>query len=848
MSKLLLFLLALTITSTVVAQNRVNDITGKVSGNILDEKGQPLAAATILLLKAADSTLVKSTLSDNKGNFTFDQLAANQYLISVTLVGYQKYFTSKLMVSAEIQSIMVPAILLSPAVNSLKTVTITAQKPLIEMQDDKLVMNVKNSIVATGNTALEVLQKAPGVSLDPNENISLNGKTGILIYIDGKQTYMSQSDLTNLLKSMRSDQIDKIEIISNPSARYDAAGKAIINIITIKNTNFGTNGSVNAGAAVVLGPTVPLRETNGGLNYKNLGNAPRYNASLNLNNREGKVNLFGNFNYNVPQSPGNSQGFRTVDGALYDQYSYSHNLVANLYYKAGLDYFLNDKTTLGVLATGSNGHWENLSPTVTNAYFKNLNGDLQSSVLTTSNGYNIWSNNTFNGNFKHTFDTTGRVLTADIDYSHYNDLAEERGLNTHFFDANSQEYGTPLDITSHIPNIYNIVAAKVDYSMPLPKIKAKLDLGAKSSWVKSDNDARFFNDGLVDTGRSNHFVYTENIDALYGTFSKDFSKTWSLQAGLRMEYTKSEGNSLTLDQISSQSYLDFFPSLFVKQNINANNELSYSYSRRINRPAYNSLNPFIYFLDPYTYTVGNEYLKPSYTDSYGVNYTFRHSLIATFGYSNSNNYMVQVYKNAIDNPVVYAKVLASTAGTSVDPTKITYLTTENLANFKVLNLGITFPVTVTSWWNMNNNFTQLYIKYTGTVNAAGLNYNVFPYNFYTDQMFILPQAFTAEVSMNYNSKTIYTQIVTKEQYSVNLGLRKSFWNKHADLKLSVNDIFATNRFDGTVNTTGVVYRSTNLATDRVVSVNFTYRFGNSNVKSARNRSTADEDERNRVGN
>ncbi len=350
----------------------------------------------------------------------------------------------------------------------------------------------------------------------------------------------------------------------------------------------------------------------------------------------------------------------------------------------------------------------------------------------------------------------------------------------------------------------------------------------------------------MDTGRTNHFVYTENINALYGIYNKEFNSTWSLRAGLRMEYTKSEGNSLTIKQRSGREYVNLFPSVFLKQNINSNNEIAYSFSRRVNRPSYNSLNPFVYFSDPYTFQIGNEKLKPAYTNSYGINYTFRHSIVTSVGYSGTKNFMAELYKNAIDDSVVYAKIKASTTGTNIDPSKITFLTTENLANFKVFNIGVSFPVAIAKWWNMNNNFNLLYVKYKGMVSNSVLDYEVVPYNFYTSHTFTLLKAITMEASMNYNSKNIYGQIKAKSQYAVNFGIRKSLWNKKADVRLSVNDIFGTNRFWGTVNTTGVAYTSTNKSTSRSVGINFTYKFGNTNVKSARSRSTATEDERNRV--
>jgi hypothetical protein len=844
MKKFILFFLAVFVLFfSGIAQNIKG--TGKISGSIRNENNQPFPFVTVALLHFGDSALVRSFISNDKGSFRFEDLKNDSYFISVSSSGY-KYFTSVLTISREVQDIVIPVISLTSSEGLLQAVTVISKKPLIEMHADKLVMNVQNSIVATGNTALEVLQKVPGVAVDQTDNISLNGKSGILIYMDGKQTYMSQSDLTNLLKNMRSDQIEKIEVISNPSAKYDAAGKAIINIITIKNKNFGTNGSVNVGAALGFGPGVPISETNGTLNYKNSGQFPRYNTNLNLNNREGKINLFGSFNYNSFDGIGNSRGSRTVSSTVYNQYVLSENLSKNFNYKTGMDYFLNRKTTLGILISGNKGHFENPELTLSNGYIKNAQGILQSNPRTAGSVYYSWNNVTFNGNFKHSFDSTGQELTADLDRSFYNNHGRERGLITHFYDANGQENGPPLMITNDIPNIYDITAARTDYTLPFAKSKAKLEIGVKASWVVSDNDFRYFKNSAADTGRTNHFVYKENINALYAILSKEFNRTWNARVGMRMEYTKAKGNSLTNNQSTKRKYTNLFPSVFIKQNINDQNEISYSFSRRINRPAYNTLNPFVYFSDPYSFQIGNEKLKPAYTNSYTVNYSYKHSIVTNFGYSSTKDFMAEVYKNAVDDSLVYAKIKASTTGTNIDPSKITFVTTENLASFRVLNLGISFPVKIASWWSVTNNFTLLYVKYKGTVSNSTLDYEAVPYNFYISHNFTLPYTITMEASMNYNSKNIWGQIKARSQYAVNFGIRKPLWNKKADIRFLVNDIFATNRFYGTVNTTGVNILSTNKSTSRSAGINFTYKFGNTNVKSARNRSTATEDERNRI--
>lgn len=830
---------------------------GKISGSLFDEKKQALPFANVLLLKAQDSTLIKGAVSDIEGKFLFEQFVANdtqnQFIVSVSMVGYKKYFSPKIVISAENLEVKLSNIQLELDTQNLKEVTVSAKKPFVEQQADKLVVNVEGSIVANGNTALEVLQKSPGVTVDNNDNISVKGKQGVLILMDGKPTYMSESDLANQLKNMTSDQIEKIEIISNPSSRYDAAGKAVINIVTKKNKNFGTNGSVSIGGSVSL---PPLLKT--GLNKEltseevmKPGMMPKYSTSLNLNNRQGKFNTFTNLTFSDNQRFNNNVFIREIDGHTFQQYAHRYQYNQNFSYKAGADYYATKKTTLGVLVTGNVGSWESSNPNTNITYIKRTGAATpDSSLLTTSSTVRTWTNTTFNANLKHTFDSTGKELTADIDYSIYDNRMRERGMISRFFkyvDGVETEYNTPLNITSSSPNKYNIFAVKADYVHPLGKMKAKLEFGAKSSWVKSDNDIRFFQNGAVDKGRTNYFIYTENINAAYANFNKEFGKKFNLQAGLRMEHTRSEGKSVTLNESRVRDYVKLFPSVFLTQTINKDNQLTYSYSRRIDRPSYNSLNPFIFFLDPYTYQLGNEYLMPQYTNSFELTHSFKQAFVTSVGYSITNDYMTEVIKNAVNVPEVLEKLKKYNNIQGIDPEKITFATQENIAKFENINVNFSVPIPITKWWNAQNNLSVYYNKYTGVVSDQSLNVGQWAFNFYTSQSIKLPKNLTAEVSMWYNSPNVYGIMQGRAQYAVNAGLQKSLWNKKATLRLNVNDIFLTSFWSGKTNFAGVNMTINNRWDSRAVRLSFSYKFGNQNVKAVRNRSTATEAEQRRTG-
>ncbi len=829
---------------------------GKISGSLFDEKKQALPFASVLLLRAQDSTLVKGGVSDMEGKFLIEQFVSsenqNQFIVSVSMVGYRKYFSPKIIISAENLEVKLSNIQLELDTKNLKEVTVTARKPFIEQQADKLVVNVEGSIVANGNTALEVLQKSPGVTVDDNDNISVKGKQGVLILMDGKQTYMSQSDLANLLKSMNSDQIEKIEIISNPSSRYDAAGKAVINIVTKKNKNYGTNGSISIGGSVSLPPFLRT-----GLNKEltaveeiKPGLMPKINTSLNLNNRQGKFNTFTNLTFSDNQRFSNNVFVRDMSGQIFEQFAYRYQLNQNFSYKLGADYYATKKTTLGVLVTGNVGAWESSNPNRNITYMKRSNAAVpDSSLVTTSSNIRTWVNTTFNANLKHTFDSTGKEITADIDYSVYDNQGQERGMISKFYkyvDKVETEYGTPLNITSNAPNKYNIFALKADYTHPL-KSGAKLEFGVKSSWVKSDNDIRFFQNGAVDKGRTNYFIYTENINAAYANFNKKLNKVFNLQAGLRLEHTHSEGKSVTLNESRERNYVKLFPSIFLTQTINKNNQLTYSYSRRIDRPGYNSLNPFIYFLDPYTYQLGNEYLMPQYSNSFELTHTYKQGFVTSIGYTVTNDYMAEVIKNAVNVPEVLEKLKKYNNIQGIDPEKITFATQENIARFENINVNFSVPIPVTKWWNSQNNVSFYHNQYKGVVSDQNLSVGQWAYNFYTSQNFKLPKDLSAEVSMWYNSPNVYGIMQSKSQYAVNAGLQKSLWKKKATIRLNVNDIFLTNFWRSKTDFAGVKMTLNNRWDNRMVRLSFSYKFGNQNVKNARNRSTATEAEQRRTG-
>ncbi|MFD1141467.1 outer membrane beta-barrel protein [Larkinella insperata] len=791
-------------------------VKGKVRGLVIDPSQKPAEFVTILLLKAKDSTLVKGAVTNDKGLYELDNVAEGRYRVATSLMGYQKVYSEPFAIDAANPDVQVKTLTMLEESKKLNEVKVVAKKPFIEQEIDRTVVNVENSIVASGNTALEVLEKAPGVTIDrQNDNIQLKGKSGVMVMIDGKQTYLSGQEVANLLKNTPSDNIEKIEIITNPSSKYDAAGNVgIINIRMKKNKNFGTNGTAIAGVGY--------------------GRYEKANASLNLNHRVGKINAFGNYSYFHNRRFQENELNRIIpyNGKVtyFDQASYRPNRFDGHTFRTGVDYFLNKKSTIGVLATGFLNDWRQDNG-INNAIIRNEQGQITLKPTTAVSVKNKWSNLTGNVNYKYDFDGKGRELTADLDYSRFNGDSYN-SLNTTYRNANDSIAQAPALVRNDMPSAINIWAFKSDYVHPLKK-GGKLEAGVKSSSVQSDNNLIYedFTDGrwIVNPGQSNRFKYTERINAGYVNFAGKLDKKTSIQAGLRLEHTFSRGNSLTLNRVVDRDYTNLFPTLFVSRQLDTNNVLNLSFSRRIDRPNYQNLNPFRFYLDPYTYQQGNPYLKPQFTNSFQLTHVYKGKFSTSLGYSRTIDVIVDEVPGQIPDQ------------------NITYVTTDNLATLDNVSLTMSAPVAVTKWWNMQNNVNIFYNKYQSPYLGAQYNVDFVAFNVYTSQNFVLSKGFTAEVFGWYNSKNIYGFYTVRPQGAFGLGVQKSLMNNKATLKLNVNDPFWLNKFQGYAKYQDIDFKIRARWESRIARLTFTYRFGNQNVKAARQRSTSTEAERNRAG-
>lgn len=796
-TKLIVLSMILTACNLVaLAQQRTAKVTGSIGGG---DKAA-VQAATISLLKAKDSTVAKMSVSDKSGQFEFENVPDGKYLLLVSAVGHERKYTAAFEVAGA--TVDAGLIALKAASKEMKAVTVTASRPMIEQKIDRTIVNVEAQVTNVGANALEVLEKAPGVQVDKDGNISLKGKQGVVVMMDGRPTYLTGAELANLLKGMQASQLDQIEIMTNPPAKYDAAGNSgIINIKTKKNKIKGFNGSATVGAGQ-------------GVYFKT-------NENLSLNYRDGKVNLFSNYSF------GYNENFQQLDiyrrfknpdqstRAIFEQVAFMKREYRNHNLKLGMDYYLTNKTTLGVVFSGS--YSPELNNSRNTSYLKNAQSVVDS--INTSNSYikEVWKNYSVNLNMRHQFDSTGRELTTDLDYIRYDATNDQRFVNTTYDPKWVKRYDELLN--GDLPLSINIYSAKVDYTHPL-KGNAKLEMGVKSSYVNTDNSANYFEyaggQWQPDILKTNFFTYKENINAAYVSLNKQLNKKWGVQAGLRFENTNLEGdqtdiNTAKPDSSFKRSYNGLFPTVYVSYNANKDNQFGINFGRRIDRPSYENLNPFLFFIDKFTYGSGNPFLKPQYSNNIELSHIYKGFLTTTLNYS--------VTKDLFNETFSQEELANGEKGYA------TIVRQGNIGRRENAGIAVSVQLPVTKWFTMMVYTNYNYIKYSGVLNGEELNVEAGNLMMNMNNQFKFNKGWSAELSGWYRSKGPEGQILLKAFGQMSAGIAKQVLKTKGTLKLNVRDIFYTQQPQGDINFQDTEARFKNYRDSRVVNLTFTYRFG-----------------------
>lgn len=807
---------ALIATWITIAQTFVFAQTGfKISGQLNGSDGKSMDGATVYLLRSADSVLVKTALASTTGSYQFEHVKQGEYRLSVTMMGYQKYRSGIIKLIG--QDLAVPVIVLQQSGTTLKEVTISSQKPLVEHLIDRTVVNPDALISNAGGTAIDVLEKSPGVIVDENGAISLQGKGNVKVFVDGKPTYLSGTDLENYLKSLPSSSIDQVELMTNPPAKYDAAGNGgVINIRTKRGKAKGFNGGIN-------------------LSYSQ-GHYAKTNDSFNFNYRNNKFNVFGN----ISLSTANNYNDLDINRHFVDdnnqpvtnflQNSFIRRKSQSYNSKVGLDYYASDKTTLGIGLTGLiNPGTERV---LNSSKFMDAQNVLDSTIIANNAQDRTFKNGGINLNYRHDYDKKGHELTADVDY-----LTYITNNNQTFNNYSYLPDGTLADndlLTGTLPANIHIYSAKADYTHPLND-GIKLTAGAKTSYTKTDNVADYFytinNITTPDYGKTNHFIYKETINAGYINASKDFKRI-SIQAGLRFENTISNGNQLgnvqKPDSTFKRNYNGLFPTLYFEYKIDSAGKqtIGLNYGRRIDRPYYEDLNPFISPLDKFTYYTGNPFLKPSYTNSIDITHTYK-NIITTLEYSKTHDDVDETIE--IVNGIYYSRP-------------------GNLGTTTVKAASVNATFNFYKWLNFNifTNVVNIHTVsdfYTGILDTKGTYFSVRPIF-----QFKFNKGWSWQLDGQYQSKVTSAQFIAGRRGKVNTGLSKKL-SGSTSLKLVVNDIFHSMLNSGIINNlanTRADYH--NVSDTRTAVLSLSYRFGKAISDQRKHDANGAESEQNRVKN
>lgn len=781
-----------------------------IKGVVTTITGEPVANATVVLFDPQEEKkILAGVLTKEDGQFSLFLKGRPSAALLVTAVGFERFeslpFELKPGVTKDFHIIQVKV--LSTRLNE---VVISSQRALVQIKPDRTIVNVESSVLAQGSNILDVLGRSPGVSIDNDGGIRLNGKTGVNVTVDGRTTYMTNDNLSKFLSGLPASSVKDIELINNPSSKFDAAGGAgVINIHLKKNSmnglfgNFQTGGQYNGDAGYLA---------NGALNYKS--GKWRTGASASYNRFDYKSFIDAKryirrldtlLLYDLSNVRDTKNKYSYFDGTADYDLDVNHTIGGSVQYSIANNPVTSDNYTLVSNA---------LSSDITHLYSRNQSAADSRRMST-------------NGHYISRLDTIGSLLTADVDYVTVNNSGSSLLSNQYWL--NQAIGASSFDkIATDNPAKYRIVAAKIDFTKALAKDQF-LETGVKGSWVKADNalvTQRF--DGqqwTYDTGNSNHFIYDENILAAYANYKSSLGKKISLQIGLRMEYTMISGNSLTLNELNKQKYLNLFPSLSLRQKVGEDNHLVYSYNRRLSRPDYQNLNPFVFYLDPYTSQMGNPGLKPMYTNTFEVKNIFKDRYQLSLSY----------YKAADAFNQTWAQD---------DQTGILTTTVSNLNSLEHLQASLMVPVKIARWWTTNNTAQLFHEQYKSIVNSVQLNRGKYTFSFNSQHSIRLPENFKLEISaLYYGAET--GQFTLGDFYVIDAGLQKSLLKNRLTLNLNGSDLLRSRKINadivfGNINTHLNQYNSNQ-------SVRFTVRYNFSRGKDfSIDKRSSSEDEKKRI--
>ncbi|MEL6836615.1 MAG: TonB-dependent receptor [Bacteroidota bacterium] len=789
--------------------------TASIIGQLQDPDGEAVVFANVALYNAADSSLTKVETTDDSGVFRIRGLAPGTYNLSATYVGASDFWKNEIALAAD-QQIDLGVLQFESTAVELAEATVTATRAMVEVKPDRTVFNVQGTINSTGADAISLLRKAPGVTVDNNDNISVLGRAGVLLYVDGKRLPITGDDLTAYLQNLPAEQIDRIDIITTPGAKYEAEGNAgIIDIRLKKDKSLGANGSISGTFSQ--------------------GQYAVMNGSFSGNYRNKWMNTFFTLGGNDAERF-NNMDFESFQNSLFlTETNRMRNTSRGYNFRLGTDFFLNDKNTLGFMLSGNDYTGDNFNLNRISIAQQETPALIDSILVSDNNG--TWDRQRFTYNLNYRYDNRqGRTLNIDLDYGHY-DNENQRFQPNQYFDAEEDQLLTEVINTFDTPTIIDIYTAKLDYEQQF--LGGTLGFGTKLSRVESDNTFLVFDvfdsKPVRNDRTSNIFDYVENVYAGYVSYTRPINEKWNFSAGLRAEQTDAMGNLTPFDEDFNEppvklNYLSWFPSAGLTWQVAPMHALALNYGRRINRPDYNVLNPFNNQLSQLSYEKGNPFLQPEIVNNLELSYTLKYRYNFKIGYSRTIDQITRLI-----------------GPDEIDP-RANFITWENLADQTIYSMNISAPFQVRKGWNSYINFSASHLDNQADYgNGAVVDVQAFTYSIYQQQTIDLPYGFKGEISGWFSGPGIWGGVFEYDpMWSLDLGLQKKFLNDQLNARLSVSDIFYESGWDGVSEFNGLVSAGFGRWDSRRVALSLSYNFGNQNVKSRR-RKTGLEDEAKRLG-
>ncbi|MBT2622649.1 TonB-dependent receptor [Chryseobacterium sp. ISL-6] len=769
----------------------------KVIGNIKDTNGLPLEAATIFL-KQNDKEI--SSVLAERGKFILNYSEPGIYSIYATLIGYK---LTQITVQLPKDSI---ALIMVPDSKELQEVVVTFHRPLIERKIDRVVFNVENSIVASGGSAWEALAKAPGVQVSSGNDLTANRKNA-QVYLDGKALKLFGEDLSAYLQGLPSDLVAQVEVYTNPPAKFEAEGASVINIVTKKAKRQGFNVTLNNGFTQ--------------------GTYSTYNGSGNFNYRKDNLNIYGSYGFAHRHNFQDHNNDIDYGDSFWNAPNRIITRSDNHNYRLGVDYQLANNQVLGLLITGSNRNGSSNAHSITQVTGKPM--VLDSTLITDNSIRNSGNQYAYNLNYNIKLDSGKKSINLDFDYSPYQSQNGGWTDNSSFLPDGSQ--------TSNQFHIYTPSSQKIDIYSGKADMNYRLfgkwesGSGLKYNSTRSYSTFDYFNrNGSLFEGvteNSNYFIYKEKTVAAYTSTSGIFGK-WTLQAGLRGEYTRTSGYSITLDAFNTRSYFKLFPTLFIQYHPGNDNQLQLNYAYRIERPEYNRLNPARRFNSPYNIYVGNPGLQPSFTHSLELSYTYKQHYVITGYFSNTSDIFSNI--NIQDNA-----------------NKIYYGTHANLGLSRSAGVRLSASIRAADWWNMDLLAEGYRQQDKSAYLSSNYNYHIYSYNATLKQSFTIDKksAMKAEISGALIGPAIQGIYRVNYNSEVDAGIKTNILNGNGTLRLAVNDIFNTNYYLIGINYLDQHSTSLHHVESRNFSLSLSYRFGK-DVAASRKRITGSEEEKKRT--